>query len=243
MPPYKVSSNINHIRPFPSTLSAVTSIITLHQHHHEDLYHSASLLLCFTGARFSYSNGYHSQVYAVHRKREFPCAILSIASLILISNVQFDDLTPLSAAAIKPTGQYDGADYQNLAVAQLGILGKSTPLGVKANTGLNVAATDGTRELLLGMPAISVLTSTSTMDVKSFHVACALASQESAAGVAQKCSVTITGIKQGAANVAKTVSYVPSGNPASMMLVTMPTGFTGLQSVTFGKSQHLNKIR
>ena len=76
-------------------------------------------------------------------------------------------------------------------------------------------------------------------DFNSFFFGCVLSSQESAAGVPQSCTVTVTGLDKNGKQVAKqSFNFVANALSQQMIKATL-VGFTGLQTATFSTSSKL----
>jgi hypothetical protein len=143
----------------------------------------------------------------------------------------FDDRTSIpGVSVINPVGNYKGLNWKGLEVLQPGVLGISP---IIPQSGINVAANGAPDTLLDG--GISITANTvKKFDLHYAYFGCVVDTVETAASVAQACTVAFSGYKKGQSEVYKTVNvqFDPSNPLASKMTkATFDSSFAGLDRV------------
>ena len=99
-----------------------------------------------------------------------------------------------------------------------------------------------TENSIEGTPALTTVYQDTTIDhfdFQSFYFGCVLSSQETATGVPQSCTVTVTGFDKNGKQVAKqSFPFVANALSQQMIKATL-VGFTGLQTASFSIASNL----
>jgi hypothetical protein len=128
----------------------------------------------------------------------------------------FDDRTSIPAVSeINPVGNYKGLNWKALDILQAGVNGFGA---VIAESGANVAANGVSDTLLDGGISITAQ-SVKKFDLHYAYFGCVVDTVETAASVAQACTVAFSGYKKGQSEVYKTVNvqFDPTNPLASKM--------------------------
>jgi len=148
----------------------------------------------------------------------------------------FDDKPSLPGVALQALGDYKLMNWNGFHLTTLGAEGIYT-IGVKAHSDFKVATYSLTSKATLGNPQMQVLSG--TFDLKSFFLACAVGTVESALGLAAPCTVTITGTTWDEKKVpTQKFTYTPKtegpkSTLAEMQYQEVGSEFCGLKSVQF----------
>jgi hypothetical protein len=143
----------------------------------------------------------------------------------------FDDRTSIPGVSlINPVGNYKGLNWKALDILQAGVNGFGA---VIAQSGSNVAA-NGVPDTLRDGGISITAQSVKSFDLEYAYFGCVVDTVETAASVAQACTVAFSGYKKGQSEVFKTVNvqFNPTNPLASKMTkATFDRSFAGLDRV------------
>ena len=145
--------------------------------------------------------------------------------------------------ALTEIQQYESLFWAFNAVQLLAIT------GVAPNTPQNAAAFSANTELLDGQTLVTsnfINSVVASFTPHTFFYGCVVATEETAAGVAQSCTITATGFAPGGAQVASQ-DFVFAAGPATTLVQPMVQGtfgpaFANVQTVRFALTSALSDV-
>lgn len=143
----------------------------------------------------------------------------------------------MSVASLQPIGTYDGLEWANFNVIDIG----SGITGIKAQSSPNVATQYVLSSGLSPTASLQTTGNTQYFALNSFYFGCVLSSQETLAGLPTSCSLTVTGKRSGKTVATQDISFTPQNLVTSnMQKQTFSGKWLAVDEVVFEQTELLS---